>query len=117
MSAQISQEVLDIVAKLIRYKMIHWEWQKILDNQNKEMWTNQQIFEAMSTKVDYKSEEKTRIEYFYVIKMGKERFIIMRDLEKDIIRVYYPVKEGMKIEEKKAFLEFSEEALEEMGRE
>jgi len=117
MPAQISKEVLDVVAKLLRYKMTHWEWQKIIDNQSKEMWTAEQIFEAMSTPVDYKSEERSWTEYVYLIKMGRQRFIVLKDLLRNIIRVYYPVVEEAKIETEKPFLEFTEQALEEIAKE
>jgi len=59
MENQISTEIIDILARLIRYKMIHWEWTKIIEGQDKETWTNEQAFEALSALVNYKCEEKT----------------------------------------------------------
>lgn len=97
--------------------MIHWKWQKMLDNQEKEMWTDEQLFEAMSAMVDFKYEERSHTDYFYVMRMGGLRFVIIKDLMRNIVQVYYPVTEGATLDRHKPFLEFTEEALEEMARE
>ena len=112
MSNQIDKETIDVLARLIRHKVIHWEWEKILDNQAKEMWTNERMFEALSTPVNYKCEEGTDIKYFYVLRMGEVKFILIRDPILDTVKVYYPVKPGIDLREEKPFLEFSEVFLE-----
>lgn len=114
---QISKETIDVLARLIRHKMIHWQWDKIIDNIDKEMWNNEQVFEALTIPVRYKCEEKSQTEYYYVITMGGLKFLIIKDPMKNIVKVYYPTNAGADLRTEKPFIEFSEEALEEMSRE
>lgn len=116
MSGQIGKEAIGILAKLIRHKMINWEWDKIINGQEKETWDNQQVFEALSTSADYKCEEKSHTEYFYVIAMGGVKFVAVKDLLSSKIKVYYPLKEGCDLRTEKPFLEFTEEMLEDLGK-
>ena len=116
MSGQISKEAIDVLAKLVRYKMIHWEWDKIIDGQEKEVWNNQQVFEALSAAINYKYEEKSQVEYFYVITMGGMKFVIIKDMLNAKIKVYNPLKEGCDLRTEKPFLEFTEEMLEDLGK-
>jgi len=115
LTSQISSDVIDILAKLIRYKMIHWEWDKIIDGKEKEVWDQKQVFEALSAAINYKSEEKSHTAYFYVISMGREKFVVIKDPLTARIKVYYPLKPGCDLRTEKPFLEFTEEMLEDLG--
>jgi len=96
--------------------MIHWEWDKIIEGRDKEMWNNQQVFEALSAAINYTYEEKTQVEYFYVIRMGGAKFVVMKDISTNKVKVYYPLKEGCDLRTEKPFLEFTEEMLEDLRR-
>lgn len=116
MPTQISKEAIDILARLIRHKMVYWEWEKIVEGQNREMWDNKQVFEALSVAINYKYEEKTQVEYFYVITMAGTKFVVIKDMLTNKIKVFYPIKEGYDLRTEKPFLEFTEEMLEDLGQ-
>jgi len=111
-------KVKDLIARLVRVKLLHWDdWYKILDKED-EFW-EKALREALSTPARYSWTDKKEITYYYYLKLGGERFLIVYDSITDKVKVFGPLVEGQRIdfEKDKPFLSLPRHLLEEYKEE
>ena len=91
------KKYLDLIARLVRVKLLHWDdWYKILDKES-EFW-EKALKEALSTPARYSYQERKEVNYFYTLKLGGERFLVILDLITDNVKVFGPLVEGQRID-------------------
>jgi len=112
-----NHKVLEIIARMIRtYRAHHSIWNTILGTED-DLWTKDALFETFATPIQFNAQEKNHTEYWYELRIGTEEFLLIKELSRDLIKVYkLPLSPGQRIEDAKPIFEITYEFLEDFLR-